>query len=129
MQTRLKRLAIIFCLVALVAAAGWTLLQYLAVPYRCWEPAAFSPIWQRDGYPEIPADAKILRLAARAKRDFFMAPIPGLPHRPIIFGGVRAHGREVYLLFTPDVSDTVVVYCGTPEDGRLHWKMVLGIDA
>lgn len=129
MQTRLKRLAIIFCGVALAAGAGWTLLQYLAVPYRGWEPAAFSPIWQRDGYPEAPADAKILRLVERAKRDFFIAPISGVPRWHLIFGGARAHGREVYLLFTPDVSDTVVVYCGTPDDGRLHWKMVLIIDA
>jgi hypothetical protein len=101
----------------------------LAVPDRGWEPAASSPIWQRDGYPEVPADAKILRLVARAKRDFFIAPTPGVPRYGLHFDGARARGREVYLVFGCNVSETIVVYCGTPDDGRLHWKMLLILDA
>lgn len=125
----LQRLAIILCAVALASAAGWALLQHPAVPYRGRQPAAFSPIWRGDGYTKVPPDAKILRLVAAAQRDFFISPIPGIPRWHLTFDNARVRGREVYLLFGSDVSDTVVVYCVTPEDGRLHWKMDLGLDA
>jgi hypothetical protein len=129
MKTRLQRLAIILGAVAVAASATRALLEHSAVPYRSREPAAFSPLWRGDGYRKVQPDAKILRLIARAQRDFFIAPVPGVPRWHLIFDSARVRGREVYLFFGCDVSETIIVYCGTPEDGRLHWKMELGLDA
>ena len=129
MTSRRKRIVTVFCGIAVVAIAGWAVLQHVAVPYRGFEAAGSSPLWRSDGYSTIKPDAKILRLVQRAKLDFFLAPIQGL-RGEIVFNEARAHGKEVYLLFQPmATSDTVVVYCGTPHDGHLHWKMVLGLDA
>ena len=129
MKARLTRTAIVLFILALAGAGGWALLQHFAVPFQGSQAAASSPILHSSDYPAVPADAKIRRLVEQARRDFFIAPISGLPRWHLIFSDARARGREVYLFFTPDVSESVVVYCGTPDDGRLHWKMVLLVDA
>ncbi|HEX7515720.1 MAG TPA: hypothetical protein VF345_00380 [Chthoniobacterales bacterium] len=129
MTSRRTLIVTVFCWIAVVAVGGWAVLQHVAVPYRGFEAAGSSALWRSDGYSTIPPDAKILRLIQRAKLDFLIAPIQGL-RGEIVFNEARAHGKEVYLLFQPmAASDTVVVYCGTPDDGRLHWKMILGLNA
>jgi hypothetical protein len=68
-------------------------------------------------------------MVAWARFDHFMAPIRGLRGH-IEFEEARSKGDEVYLLFRPsNVSDSVIVYRGRRQDGKLLSKMVLGFDA
>ena len=106
----------------------FVLIHILSVQFIGVQPAASSAIWRLDGYSIIKPDRVISEMVTRAKLDHLIAPIQGL-RGPIEFQEARIKGDEIYLLFRPNVSDSLILYRGRHHDGTLVSKMVLGFDA
>lgn len=129
--TEMKRRywATVMGILAVTILASLFVIRNVTVRYAGVQPAASSPIWRQEGYRPVKPDRQISRMVTRATFDHMFAPIKGLRGK-IIFEEARGKGDELYLFFRPaNVSDSLIVYCGSRHDGKLLWKMLLGFDA
>ena len=118
MKRRITQVALVlaFLLITAVAWLRLTAVPARKFPYRFWTDPSQGP--------EITADAALLRMVARAERDYWFSP---LPERRGELKFVVAHSvppNDVYLAFSRADSEELVIYRGAREDGRLLWKAV-----
>ena len=113
----------------LVLLTCLVLTHALSVRFTGVQPASSSAVWRHEGYETVKPDRIISEMVTRARFDHFIAPIQGLRGH-IEFEEARGKGDEVYLLFrSSNVSDSLILYRGRRQDGKLLSKMVLGFDA
>lgn len=125
----LRYRSLVLSVVMLMILTCLVLMHVPGIRYTGVQPANVSAVWRHEGYETVKSDRIISEMVTRARFDHFIAPIEGLRGH-IEFEEARGKGDEVYLLFRPsNVSDSLILYRGRRQDGKLLSKMVLGFDA
>jgi len=112
---------IVFLALVGLLVLGWN----TTVPVRDFETNRVA----REVTEPVETNAAILRIAARAKRDYLIHPIDFKGARRLVFEkALSVAPNDLYLVFHLEAnpSDFYVFYRVSREDGRLLWKVGVG---